>query len=74
MLEGIIEELHIELNKLHAKKQEKRKVGRSKKQHFIQINQSLIEVFLRKEKQEEGENNNSNPNADIKDDEMEIDN
>ena len=55
ILEDIIEELY--LNKIHAKKQEKRKVGRPKKQNYVQINQPSIDTFLRREKQEEEENN-----------------
>ena len=48
ILEDIIEELY--LNKIHAKKQEKRKVGRPKKHHYVQINQPSIDTFLRREK------------------------
>ena len=73
LLEDIIEELHMELNKLHAKKQEKRKIGRPKKQHYIQINQPSIEAYLKKEKQEEEENIN-NINADMIGEEMDLDN
>jgi hypothetical protein len=63
----------MELNKLHAKKQEKRKIGRPKKQHYIQINQPSIEAYLKKEKQEEEENIN-NINADMIGEEMDLDN
>ena len=71
ILEDIIEELY--LNKIHAKKQEKRKVGRPKKQNYVQINQPSIDTFLRREKQE-GEENNINYNNNGAEEEMALDN
>ena len=61
ILEDIIEELHQELNKRNARKQEKGKVGRpKKKKHYVQINQQSIEKFLKKEKQEVDNSNKDN--------------